>query len=137
MAASQTHNSNGKISKKSKVIEYIRTFFSPLEFYSAYLYWVCLIYYSTYLAYDGLAGRTIKFYEDLCPFTFGCGETVYPLFFIFPVCFVILCAHIIWNIHQKQFVKTKCGLAHMLLIILLTDYVNALVDGLLWVYAFK
>ena len=130
MDASQNQNLNGQIAKNKKE-SYFWTFLSPLKFWAAYGYWFCLMYYTAFLG-SGDLGSRIPFPEPLCPFFWGCSDTVYEFFFTIPAFFFLLIGCTAWGALKKKAMFLKCALFHIIVIILLTDFVNNLVDGIIW-----
>lgn len=132
MDESQTRNSDGTTSNNRPTPSYFRIFISPRQFWAAYGYWFCVLYYGLLHQNSDFVGPRIPFWEPLCPFNWGCGNTVDLFFFTIPVFFIAMIATAARMGYKKDKRVLRCAIVHILLMLLLTDGVSDIVNGFVW-----
>mgnify|MGYP001545833407 CR=1 FL=1 len=132
METSPTPNSNGK-TLEDKIFSYLSIFFSPRQFWAVYGYWMSLIYYSFFYRSSRFVGSEVSYNEALCPFFWGCSDSVYLFFFVIVFFIFSIFYKILWSVVRNNRALLVCGLLHIIFAILLTDFVNTMLSGLFWV----
>ena len=133
MDASQIQDLDGKISENN-ILRDALLFFSPVKFWAVYGYWFCLVYYTLHSVVEDL-GPSAPFPEWLCPFRWGCSDSVGLFFFTIPIFLFLVIAQLGWSAHTRKFKLFVYGVLHTILIILLTGTTNEITNGIVWSYS--